>query len=52
MFLDLLEIATVAEKDYKGKIELITEDKKMPIKLLFINPTLYARGNPLQIGCR
>jgi len=26
--------------------------KSMPIKLLFINPTLYARGNPLLIGCK
>ena len=52
MFLDLLEKATDAEKDVKGQMELIAEDKKMPIKLLFINPTLYARGNPLLIGCR
>ena len=52
MFLDFLEKATNLEKDDKGQMELIAEDKKMPIKLLFINPTLYARGNPLQIGCR
>ena len=52
MFLDLLEKATDAEKDDKGKLEFIAEFKSMPIKLLFINPTLYARGNPLLIDCR
>jgi len=26
--------------------------KSVPIKLLFFNPTLYARGNPLLIDCR
>ena len=52
MFLDLLEKATDAEKDDKGQMELIAEEKKMLINLLFIKPTLYARGNPLQIGCR
>ncbi|GIR32621.1 MAG: hypothetical protein CM15mP45_19170 [Deltaproteobacteria bacterium] len=52
MFLDLLEKATDAEKDDKGQMEFIAEEKTMPIKLLFINPTLYARGNPLLIGCR
>ena len=52
MFLDLLEKATDAEKDDKGQMEFIAEFKSMPIKLLFINPTLYARGNPLLIGYR
>jgi len=33
-------------------MEFIAEFKSMPIKLMFINPTLYARGNPLLIGCR
>ena len=51
MFLDLLEKATDAEKDDKGQKQINVEKKTMPIKLLFINPTLYARGNPLQIGC-
>ena len=53
MFLDLLgKKAIDAEKDYKGQMELIAKEKTMPIKLLFINPTLYAMGNPLLIGCR
>ena len=52
MSLDLLENATHAEIDNKGQMELIAEEKIMPIKLLFMNPTLYAMGNPLQIGCR
>ena len=52
MFLDLLEKVTDSEKDDKGQMELIAEEKNNAVKLLFINPTLYARGNPLLIGCR
>ena len=52
MFLDLLEKVTDAEKNDKGQMELISEEKNNADKLLFINPTLYAMGNPLLIGCR
>ncbi len=34
MFLDLLEKATDAEKDYKGQMELIAEDKNNADKTL------------------
>ena len=44
MFLDLLEKATDAEKDYKGQMELIAEDKNNADK------TLVYQSNSLRQG--
>ena len=44
MFLDLLEKATDAEKDYKGKMELIAEDKNNADKTLVYQSNSLLQG--------